>query len=1287
MQSARPSGAFPPSGRFTFRRRLGAGAFGVVYEAFDHERAARVALKTLHHLDAAALYRFKREFRALADVVHPNLVTLHELVSEGDQWFFTMDLVEGNDFFTFLRGEQARDETQTRPARLEGSLPSFPTTLTESAALAATIKAQAVSDGGARSPAPRPVPGSPSAPALVNLPRLRSALRQLGEGVFALHAAGKLHRDLKPSNVLVTAEGRVVIVDFGLVVELSPRSAVQSGKHIAGTPAYMAPEQACGEIASPASDWYAVGVMLYEALTGGRPFEGTSLGILTRKQHEEPAPPSAVAMGIPEDLDTLCMQLLRRLPLERPSGAEVLRRLAPAGDAADEAAPPPPPDIVTTPFIGRETHLAGLRDAFARAAAGRATTVHVRGMSGMGKSTLVRRFIDELTSRDEAVVLEGRCYEREAVPYKALDSLIDSLSRHLSRLPRLQVAELLPRDVRAVAHLFPVLDRVQAIAAAPRREVPPPDAQELRQRGFAGLRELLSRMADRRPLVLHIDDLQWGDADSAALLVDLLREPDPPGLLLLISYRSEDAEKSELLRRLPAPSPCEGDQGSDEAVRDLAVGPLEPSVALALALHVLGSGVEAGVRAEAVVAEAAGSPFFVHELAHAGQERPGELAGEIRLSTVLANRLSRLSAEARCLLEVIAVAGRPLLRGVARQASALSPEQERTAMSVLRAERVLRARGAGEDEELETFHDRIRETILAQLGAKELVAQHLAIAVALEASGTAAPDALALHFRRAERPEKAVPYAILAGDRAAQELAFDGAATHFAYALEAGTVDADGERGLRVKLGDALRNAGRPAQAAREYTAAARGVPADRSLEIRRRATESLLLSGQLDDGKLALRGILASVGMTLFQRPWITVLSFLFHRLLIGLHGLRVRKRPAHEVPAASLIRMDICWSAVVGLGMTDNIWAADLHARYLLLALRAGDPSHLTRALTLEIPFSASYAIGGRRWAQRVHRIAVELADEAGDPYLIALTKFFMGFFEALTGHWSEALAQCRAAEQIWLEQCSGTAWEVGAARYIILYAQLYRGELHALSRLALPLCEDAQSRGDLNEATQLRVDFTYWVPLAGDRPDAARHDVRDAMSRWSQGGFTVIHVAEMLALVRIDLYSAQPLAARQRLRDGWPKVVRSFLHKVQLNRVLIHSLRASSALAAAALNGGSDERLFRALLREASRDVRRLAREDVLWAQALADSLRAPLAALRGDMAAALSFLERAATRFDACEMALYAAAARRRRGELIGGDEGRALVEAAELWMTGQGIKDPVRMTALFAPGFR
>ena len=223
---------------------LGSGGMGTVFRAYDRERRRPVALKVMNRAGAAAILRFKHEFRTLLGVAHPNLVTLYELISDGQNWFLTMELLDGVTFLQYVRDE---DPPTTRPVS-----PGDPGAIHETQLL---------------------TPGQRV--------RLRAATRQLADGIAWLHAAGKLHRDIKPSNVIVTREGRVVLLDFGLVAEQGCDGRHHSTEeHILGTAAYMAPEQAAGLPVSPASDWYSVGVMLFEALTGRLPFLGGAIAVL-----------------------------------------------------------------------------------------------------------------------------------------------------------------------------------------------------------------------------------------------------------------------------------------------------------------------------------------------------------------------------------------------------------------------------------------------------------------------------------------------------------------------------------------------------------------------------------------------------------------------------------------------------------------------------------------------------------------------------------------------------------------------------------------------------------------------------------------------------------------------------------------------------------------------------------------------------------------------------------------------------------------------------------------------
>ena len=150
---------------------------------------------------------------------------------------------------------------------------------------------------GERAVASDEAEGSGLEPSTFDEARLRDVFRQVALGLSALHAAGKVHRDVKPSNVRVTPEGRVVLLDFGLVFEVDSRHATEG--NVVGTPAYMAPEQASLLSIGPEADWYAVGVMLYECLTGRRPFEGAATAVLMAKHYKDALPPSDFVAGVP----------------------------------------------------------------------------------------------------------------------------------------------------------------------------------------------------------------------------------------------------------------------------------------------------------------------------------------------------------------------------------------------------------------------------------------------------------------------------------------------------------------------------------------------------------------------------------------------------------------------------------------------------------------------------------------------------------------------------------------------------------------------------------------------------------------------------------------------------------------------------------------------------------------------------------------------------------------------------------------------------------------------------
>jgi len=1251
--------AAPALANFEILGELGQGGMGVVYRAYDRNRREVVALKTMQWLDPAALDLFKKEFRAAADLAHPNLVALHELVWDGRIWFFTMELVEGVDFLSFVRfGEQgATPATEVAP---EMSVPD-------------PLAAQTIVYDDPHADVPPLTPPQ--------IERLRHALGQLAEGLLALHTGGKLHRDIKPSNVLVRRDGRTILLDFGLAADLGPSGQHQStGRVVRGTLAYMSPEQAAGDALSPASDWFSVGAMLYQALTGSLPFPGRVMPGAVRLDRPV-IPARARAPGTPDDLDALCVALLQGDPAARPTGPEILERLG-LVRTSEPAPGPVPTGSLAGPWAGRDRHLGILEQMWSAVKNGRTVVVRVHGSSGVGKSALVQRFRDGF-SEGQAVVLAGRCFERESVPYKALDTVIDALAAYLRHLPPHEAIALLPRDVLSLTRVFPALRRVEVISSAPYRDFDVPDQQELRRRAFAALREILSRLGDRVPLVLVIDDLQWGDIDSAAALGELLRGPDPPRALLIACHRDEHVDASPFLRSLLAL----GDRG-DPSIEwcDLPVEPLSPAESRELAVALLGDkGPATSDRSEAIARESGGNPFFVAELVRSVQtvlELPQLAAGkELTLEAVLGARIGRLDEPARRMLEVIAVSGGPLRQADAGECAQLTGVDQRSALLALRSARLIKSTGPACDDEVETYHDRVREAVVARLSPEILRARHRQIALTLEAARSTDPEALGAHFLGGGEPDKAAAYFAEAAARASDALAFDRAATLYRITLEIRPADAPEARQFRRRLGDALANAGRGAEAARVYQEAAANATFAETFDLRRLAAAQLLVSGHVEAGLAALHDVLAAVGMSLPATPSGALCSLLFHQARLRLRGLSFRRRDPSEIASADLARIDVCWAAGAGLSVVDFIRAASFQAKGLLLALRAGEPVRIARSLAMEAAHSASAGSRAARRTARLLRLADALATDVGQPYAQGMVSLAAGTSAYLEGRWNDARINCDRAEQILRDHCTGVAWERATAHSFALWSLCFQGEIAELGRRWPILLKEAGERGDRYFVMNLDTYIMSVVRLAADDGEGALQGLRQNLAQWPQQGYHVQHNDVLWAMAQVELYRDRPQEAWELLRSRWPDLSRSLLLRVQFIRIAMGHLRARCALAAAK---GANARA--PLLHVAETGARALEREGVAWSRALALLIRAGLLATRGDRSGSIARLEEAESAFRAAGMALYAESAKRRRGQLLGGAAGDDLVSQTDSWMASQGIRNPPPMAAMFAPGF-
>jgi eukaryotic-like serine/threonine-protein kinase len=255
-------------GKYEIKRTLGRGAMGVVYEGWDPIIARRVAIKTVKLPDEAdpetedALARFRREAQAAGRLTHPNIVAVFDYGETSDLAYIVMEFVDGPPLKTLL------DKN-------------------ERFALADAVR----------------------------------VMHDLLAGLQFSHERGVVHRDIKPANVMLTSTGQAKIADFG-IARIESSSMTQAGT-LLGTPSYMSPEQFMGQVVDARTDIYSAGVLLYQLLTGERPFEGSMSAIMHKALNIEPPAPSQLSVTAPPSFDAVVRRAMAKRPEDRFASAKM----------------------------------------------------------------------------------------------------------------------------------------------------------------------------------------------------------------------------------------------------------------------------------------------------------------------------------------------------------------------------------------------------------------------------------------------------------------------------------------------------------------------------------------------------------------------------------------------------------------------------------------------------------------------------------------------------------------------------------------------------------------------------------------------------------------------------------------------------------------------------------------------------------------------------------------------------------------------------------------------------
>ncbi|MGH7270074.1 MAG: ATP-binding protein, partial [Polyangiaceae bacterium] len=326
-------------------------------------------------------------------------------------------------------------------------------------------------------------------------------------------------------------------------------------------------------------------------------------------------------------------------------------------------------------------------------------------------------------------------------------------------------------------------------------------------------------------------------------------------------------------------------------------------------------------------------------------------------------------------------------------------------IGLVRARRFVRTGIRDGCEIVETIHDRIREMIVAQLPAKVIREHHLRLAEALEASAGTDPEAAAAHLLAAGEGQRAVRYTELAADDAVTKLAFDRAAHLFRLTLDTLASSSPDSQRLHTRLAEVLEWAGRGAESARVYLAAAERAPAEERIELERAAAEQLLTSGRIDEGAVVLRRVLSAIGVSPPKSAMGALFWLVVYRFALFVVGLRFAEREAADVRREDRVRIDALYSVSLGLALVDTVLGACMQARHLLAALRAGDRFQILRAASLEATNLAGLGGAESPREHALHEIALRLGERATESEGLSFVLGTRGIALFLRGHFHEA------------------------------------------------------------------------------------------------------------------------------------------------------------------------------------------------------------------------------------------------------------------------------------------
>jgi serine/threonine protein kinase/tetratricopeptide (TPR) repeat protein len=1005
---------------------LGRGGMGVVYRAV-HADGSDAAVKTVRTATEPTLESIRREILALRDLQHPGVVRIRDHgVAEGMPWY-AMDLLHGRTLREYIQAwfPDANVESTTRDLLRPG-----------------------------RVSAPREVPPAPDVPPY-SLACVLTLFRSICEPLAYVHGQGIVHRDLSPVNVFLLAPDQAVLFDFGLAAQFridSAREVLEVGGLIRGSAHYMAPEQVRGEVVDARADIYALGCMLYEALTGRPPFiADRPLQVIMAHVEKTPEPPSAYVPGLAPAIDELLLRMLAKQPRDRLGYARDVATALERLGAPPIATPVAPRSYTYRPSLaGRATELDRLEDHLRRLHKGQGGACVLVGESGAGKTRLAA----EVATRARANNLRVITCECEPVGDEVHGAPLSSLRPMLRAIADVWREDGLDRAPRIASVLAPFEPALAALAAPTTEHI---DPIAMRFRVLSLLRDIVVELASDEPLLLVIDDLQRADELTLAFLESLrpkfLAESH---VLVLATVRAEEST-----------SVVEATLRALEPTR-IEVARLDRESIGSLVRDMLALTSDAPTLTELIITRSSGNPLFAAEYVRSavdegllhrdldghwrvGADREyGRLPVPGSVQELIHRRFAGLPMRAREMTYAAAVLGRTCSPVVLADVADILGEVSRAAIAELLKRHVLEELTTGE---LRFVHDKLREQAYGELSEIARRRYHKRAAAALE--GRAAHAELAHHHEHAGDLPRAADALEAAAEQALSAAAFGDARTLL-----------------------------------RRLAALPMTVPASRRARWNRQLGEASFALGDLASCAQHLQVSLGQLGHSLPKSKlgWGAIVATgVARQLWSRTLGRRPRMTNPDTVEAAlAAARMSSCFFFNDdSLGLIGSALAA------ANLAERTGDEVPIA-----EIYSQLGYVAGLARLpgvANAYFTKARDTADITRDPIGLGKALFSQAAYHIGVGEWDDARRAATRGLEIATELRNPQEAEVGHT--ILGHVEFATGDYEASRRLAVTLYESAHARDNLQHRTWGIYTQARAALYLGDL-DAAVHGFENAM-----------------------------------------------------------------------------------------------------------------------------------------------------------------------------------------------